>query len=167
MTNEPLFLDVAKIAATLVGFVGVVVALRHPRNEGWTRAEVNGTKLMLEHGFAAILLGVSPSVLGQHFPKEAEVWQCCSAVLAVFFAYELLINSVRIRYALAADSPPRAFFALLATFFPPTAIMLYLQFKNAVTWHGSLVLAVGAVWLLVACCVQFTQFILRVKPSAA
>ena len=85
MNIEPFFLGVAKIAITIAGFVGVVAALRHKREEEWKLNELYGVKLMIEHSLAAVLAGLLPSVLLVAFADESVVWIVSSALLAAFF----------------------------------------------------------------------------------
>ena len=63
MVGESLFLDVAKIAITCVGFASVVAALRHPKNEKWRYAEIMGLRTMIEFSFAAVIGGLLPSAV--------------------------------------------------------------------------------------------------------
>ena len=165
MSGESFFLDVAKIAITIAGFVGVVAALRHQRDEEWKHNELYGVKLMIEHSLAAVLAGLLPSVLSLAFADEATVWRLCSALLAAFLAFEVLINIFRVKHATAAGTPPRSFALLVFTFFVPALVVLYFQVQNIYQWHGPLAVACGALWLLAAGGIQFMHFLVRVKVA--
>ena len=165
MTSESFFLDIAKIAITIAGFGGVIAALRHPRDQGWEANEVAGLKLILEHSFAAVASGLLPSVLYLYFSDEPEVWLVSSSLLALFLAFELLINIVRLRHATALGSPHRKFGLLLSTFLVPTTVFLFFQILNVFYWRGPVTFAAGAVWLIVAACFQFFIFVLHIRPK--
>jgi hypothetical protein len=163
MSGDAYFLDVSKIAVTIAGFVGVVGALRHKRDEEWKLNEVYGMKLMIEHSLAAVLVGLLPSVAGFAFDDQPAVWVLCSVALALFLAFEAVVNIFRVKQSTAAGTPPRAFILLVSTFFVPTVIVLFLQVENALRWQKPFVVACGALWLLVAGGIQFMQFLMRVK----
>ncbi len=165
MTGEAFFLDVAKISITIAGFAGVIGALRYLLNVGWKLNEIAGLKLMLEHSFFAVVAGLLPSVLFLSFADEPTVWLWSSTLLALFLAYEVLINIVRLRHASAAGTPPRSFGLLLATFFVPTIVFLYFAVQNAISWRQPVAFAAGILWLIVAGCTQFMVFLLHVKPT--
>ena len=165
MTAESFFLDVAKISITVAGFAGVIGALRHTRDLAWKPNEVNGLKLMLDHSVVGVVVGLLPSVLSLCFADEQTVWVSLSALLAFFFAYEILINIARVRQSSTAGAPPRQFGLLLAVFFVPTVGLLYFQIHNILVSRTVVAASAGALWLVVAGCIQFVVSSLSVERS--
>jgi hypothetical protein len=155
MTTDAFFLDVAKISITVAGFAGVVGALRHPRDAVWKANEVNALKVILEHSLAGVVLGLVHSVLSLAVAAERTVWLWLSVFLAIVFVYEILINIARVRNSSAALAGPREFALLLGTFFVPTLAVLYVQVQNATTWLSPVPVMAGALWLVMAGCIQF------------
>jgi hypothetical protein len=115
MTGEGFFLDISKIAVIFAGFASVVGALRHPRNEGWTKRDVVGLKFMIEHSAAAIIIGLLPFPIFYYFSDETIAWAICSCLLAGFLIVELLAHIKRIKDISLSGFPPRRFGLMIST----------------------------------------------------
>lgn len=163
MSNEGFFLDIAKISISIAGFAGVVGALRHTRDAPWKANEINGLKVILEFAIFGIVTGLLPTILGNSFQEESTSFIFLSTLLATVFFYEVAINVYRIKYSEEKLAPPRKFGLLLTTFLMPTACLFFVQIFNAFIWRHLVPIEIGALWLVIAGCIQFSISILHVK----
>ena len=117
MTSEGFFLDIAKIAITVVGFSGVVSALRHDRGAPWSINEIAGLRSMIGHGLAAVGFGLLPSLASFFAPDECTLWASCSLILGLFCAYTLVSQTVVVYHNRRRGAPPRHPWLMLVEFF--------------------------------------------------
>jgi hypothetical protein len=165
MTGEGFFLDIAKIAVTVVGFAGVVAALRHDREAPWSLNEIAGLRAMIGHGLAAVAFGLLPSFTSLFARDECTLWASCSFILGFFCAYTLIIQAVRVYHNTRGGAPPRRFGLMLWEFFVVGSIVLVIQGVNVIHWRTAGAYGFGCVWFLFAACRQFSIFLLHVKEE--
>jgi hypothetical protein len=165
MTSEGFFLDIAKIAITIVGFAGVVSALRHDRDAPWSIIEIAGLRSMIGHGLASVGFGLLPSLASFLATDECMLWASCSLILALFSAYTLIIQAMAVYRNRRRGAPPRRFGRMLVDFFAFGIAVLVIQGINVVHWRSAAAYAFGCAWLLLVACTQFSIFLLHVKKD--
>jgi hypothetical protein len=141
MTGESFILGMSRIGLTFAGFATLLSFLRHP-NRGWTQAEVNALKLLLEHTMALVFLGILPFPLVFTFGSEGTVFRISSATLASFLVLEFILQHRRLTKA-----TPRRLAYFRYGFQVPCCGFTILALVNVVLGKLSLY-AWGLCWLL-------------------
>ena len=157
MENRELLLALAGVAATFIGFAGVVFAVDRSSHHGVTGPERAALLHLLLPAIAVLFLAFAPVVLSARVGLHDPHWRLANGVLAAVHLM-LIANATRlaIRSRLLEPIPLRfilipggylavaANVAVLLGFFPDYSAMIYLG---------------GLVWFLFVSAVQFVMLI--------
>ena len=82
---DPLSLlaTIAQIAATFVGFTGVIFAIGKYAQGGWSASERNAVVNLLLPATAALFLALFPLVIATGFTTSPAFWRVSNAILAI------------------------------------------------------------------------------------
>ena len=161
MESSEYLYTVAEVAVALVGFAGIVIALRH-RQSGLSGRDRSLVTDMVERGLAALFFALLPLLLVFLGLGSASVWPYCSGLLAAYITVAG-VRSIRARFVARAPVRPAIFYGR----FGASGVVILVQLANAfdvvltsgVGWY-----LLGVTWLLVLSAFVFT---LVLRESAA
>lgn len=164
MQDRDTLMAIAQIAATFIGFGGVVFAVESASVRGVSDAEKNAIMNLLIPSIAVLFLAFIPLVVSTSGASEARMWRGSNAILGAVHSF-LLLGAFRaaIRNKLLEPVPLR--FILLGggslAVLANVAIVFGLVPQLAAT-----VFVAGLVWFLFISAIQFVMLIvLHVRAS--
>lgn len=157
MENRDLLLALAGVAATFIGFAGVVFAVDRSSQRGVTGPERTALLHLLLPSIAVLFLAFAPLVLAARAGPHDPQWRLANGVLAVVHLL-LIANATRaaIRSRLLEPIPLR--FVLIPGGYLAVAanVVVVLGFY---TGFGAVAYLGGLVWFLFVSAVQFVMLI--------
>jgi hypothetical protein len=159
MQGEGPLLAIAEISVALAGFTSVVITLRGPGAEAWSKQDRVGLANVLGASVGTMLGSLVPFPLEYLGWSDAAVWGVANA----FFGLLVLGASASLAYAvLASQAPPRAprmFWSFVGSGLLIGAMLLLAAFDRVVP-RGAALLLLGLVWALLAAFGQLAAFVL-------
>lgn len=147
----------------LGGFTSAIRIFMHG-GQPLTNRQVSGMRMILEHTFATVGCAIFPLLLLYSSVPEWIVWRATSLVLAAFFAFEIWIQSYRIKKAVT-DNKPSHPKLLRYHFFPCTSLFLLLQLLNLLFWGSFTAIVWALFWLLNPPCIQLYLSFFHSEPK--
>jgi hypothetical protein len=158
MNDHDVLLGLAGVAATFIGFAGVVFAVDRSSQRGVTGAERTALLHLLLPSIAALFLAFAPLVLAAGVDFRELQWRLANGVLAAVHLL-LIANATRaaIRSRLLEPIPLR--FVLIPGGYLAVAanLAVVLGFFHG---YGAMIYLGGLVWFLFVSAVQFIMLIL-------
>jgi hypothetical protein len=157
MENRELLLALAGVAATFIGFAGVVFAVDRSSHRGVSEPERTALLHLLLPAIAVLFLSFGPVVLSAQVGSHDPDWRLANGVLGVVHLM-LIANATRaaIRARLLEPIPlrfvliPGGYLAVAAN---AAVVFGFLQDYGAMIYLG------GLVWFLFVSAVQFVMLI--------
>lgn len=143
---------IAQVSVTLGGFAGVVKVFAPGRE--FEFRDLLGLWLTIEHTFAAVFAALLPLVFWYSGVRQPGVWRVASILVAVFLAYEIVSQRIKIVRQTKTGFPPRHPWALRLHFFPGTIVALVVMIANVWCWQSEVAYIWVLIWLLNPPCVQ-------------
>lgn len=156
MTGEHFLIKLAQIGLQFAVFTAVLPLIARERAP-FTRHQLVGIKLILDHQFALLFSAALPYLFFYSLAGEAEVWvwRASSLLLGIFFAVETLAQLRRVKgLSASADVPLHSSKLVLYLLCMPTPVVSMVELLNV--WFGAFaVYLMGVIWLLVPAAIQF------------
>ena len=159
MNPENALAAVAGVAATFVGFTGVIFAVGRFSQGNWTTPERNALGNLLMPSLLALFMALFPLALLASVESSAMIWRIANSLLALI--HLPLVSSAlwrAVRSELAEPIPlrfvliPGGYVSVVAS--SVVALGVFSRF-------GAAVFTAGLVWFLV---VAATQFVMLIMP---
>jgi len=157
MENRELLLALAGVAATFIGFAGVVFAVDRSSHRGVSEPERTALLHLLLPAIAVLFLAFAPVVLSARVGLHDSHWRFANGVLAIVHLL-LIANATRaaIRAKLLEPIPLR--FVLIPGGYLAVAanVAVVLGFYQD---YGAMIYLAGLLWFLFVSAVQFVMLI--------
>jgi hypothetical protein len=163
MEPESVLAVIAGVAATFIGFTGVIFAVGRSSLEGWSPAERTALLNLLMPSVVVLFLAFLPIVASTGIQSQALIWRGSNGLLAVIHLAlvtsalraalkSTLMEPVPLRWFLIPGGYASGLLSALAAlgYFPRFAIMIFVA---------------GLVWSLLVAAVQFVMLIVP-RPVA-
>lgn len=162
--NEDVLYTLAKVAATLAGFSGVVVGLRLRGAPGWSSTELRVLWLLVGDSFAVLFFALAPVPMALAGWTDDAVWGLCNAALGTWFVVANLLALRGERRERAARQLVRV--PVITTLFQAVFVVallmaaaLWLGALDIVVARGQAVYVLGLMALLAFAALEFLFFI--------
>lgn len=162
----------AKVAATLAGFSGVVVGLRLRGASGWSATESRILWLLICDSFLVLFFSLLPVPMALAGWAESWIWSLCSALLGTWFVVGNLLalrGERRDRLARRSITVPviTPLFRIVFVAALAMGIALWLAAFDAVATRGQAIYVLGLIVLLAFASLEFLFFIgLASRPGS-
>ena len=164
MDAQNLLTTIAQVAATFIGFTGVIFAIGRYSQGGWSDSERNAVFNLLLPATAALFLAFMPLVAGTAFPSEPMIWRVYNAVLAVVHL-PLVTSAARLAVRRQLLEPIPLRYVLIPVGFVAVAANVAVAF-GALQSLAVLIFVAGLVWFLLVAAVQLGMLILSHTRAA-
>ena len=157
MQDRDTLMAIAQIAATFIGFAGVVFAVERGSAAGVSREERNALMNLLIPSIAVLFLAFVPLVSSAGGVSEARIWRGSNALLGAIHVV-LLSGAIRaaIRSQLLEPVPLRFVLISGGSLAVLANVLIVLGVAQGL---AAMVFVAGLVWFLLVSAVQFVMLI--------
>jgi hypothetical protein len=164
MDPQALLMTIAQVAATFIGFTGVIFAIGRYSQGGGSDSERNAVLNLLLPATAALFLAFLPLVAATAFSPGPASWRICNAVLAAVHL-PLVSSAARLAWRKQLLEPIPLRFVLIPGGFVAVAANVVVAI-GALPGLAVLAYVAGLIWFLLISAIQLGTLILSHTRAA-